>query len=93
MGISSTLVTDADFFLRKVTDADDIATDAHDNLLPLYRPTFIYMHCEETYRLQPFTIELEHQILPSRRRLGIGAPTHELSSTSFWSAGECLRLA
>jgi len=62
MGISSTLVTDADFFfLRKVTDADDIATDAHDNLLLLYRPTFIYMHCEETYRLQPFTIEREHR--------------------------------
>ena len=37
-------------------------------------------------------IEREHQILLSRRQLGTGAPTRELTSTSSWSAGECRRV-
>ena len=36
-----------------------MATDAHDNLLRLHRPTIIYMQCEEINRLQPFTFTLQ----------------------------------
>ena len=35
-----------------------MATDAHDNLLRLHRPTIIYMQCEIN-RLQPFTFTLQ----------------------------------
>ena len=99
MGISSTLVTDADFFsLRKVTDADDIATDAHDNLLRLHRPTIIYMQCEIN-RLQPFTFTLQvHTTFrkkhPFTLTFRIKAPFHihiqkkKAPNSSCWSEPE-----